>query len=186
MQYQSWNYNFLFPLMLLPQITWNKNTLTGSTNCKKTTRHHANLSLCAKSRKTKGAKSKNGQKPEFEQFFDDVEVKYLQFFLENRFHSNWRLYLVLTSGQKPNKLLEPLLRKLSKGLFWANMDLWIKNFNPALWLFYLYSPWTLCEKSEKSLEPLLRKLRYQPTNQLLPTTLILYRGPGSRWSKYKS
>ena len=29
------------------------------------------------------------------------------------------------------------------------------------------------QKSEKSLEPFLRKLRYQPTNQLLPTTPIL-------------
>ena len=37
------------------------------------------------------------------------------------------------------------------------------------------------QKSEKSLEPFLRKLRYQPTNQLLPTTPILqdlfYRTP---------
>ena len=34
----------------------NKNTLTGLANCKKTTRHHAYLSLCAKSRKTNDAK----------------------------------------------------------------------------------------------------------------------------------
>ena len=31
---------------------YNKSTLTGLTNCKKTTRHHAHLSLCPKSRKT--------------------------------------------------------------------------------------------------------------------------------------
>ena len=32
----------------------------------------------------------NGQKPQFGQFFDDFEVKYLQipFFLKNRFDSN--------------------------------------------------------------------------------------------------
>ena len=36
----------------------NKNTLTGPANCKKTTRHHADLSLCAKSRKTKDGKSR--------------------------------------------------------------------------------------------------------------------------------
>ena len=33
----------------------------------------------------------NGQKPQFGQFFDNFEVKYLsrlQFFLKNRFHSN--------------------------------------------------------------------------------------------------
>ena len=96
-----------------------------------------------------------------------------KFFLENRFHSNWRSYLVLTQGQKPKKLLEPFLRKISKWLFWANMEtfsrispnqeLFFKK--PALWLFCLYSPLTSCEKSQKSLQPLLRKLRYQPTNQ---------------------
>ena len=59
--------------------TYNKKTLTGPTNCKKTTRHHGHLTLCAKSRKTNDAKSKNGQKPQFGQFFfDDFEVKYLQ------------------------------------------------------------------------------------------------------------
>ena len=36
----------------------NKNTLTGPPNCKKTTRLHAHLSLCAKSRKTNDAKSR--------------------------------------------------------------------------------------------------------------------------------
>ena len=34
----------------------NKHTLTGPANCKETTRHHAHLSLCAKSRKTNDAK----------------------------------------------------------------------------------------------------------------------------------
>ena len=34
----------------------NKNTLTGPANCKKTTRHPADLSLCAKSKKTNDAK----------------------------------------------------------------------------------------------------------------------------------
>ena len=105
---------------------------------------------------------KNGQKPQLEQFF-----------LENRFHSNWRSYLVLTQGQKPKKLLEPFLRKISKWLFWANMETFSRispnqEFffkNPALWLFCPYSPLTSCEKSQKSLQPLLRKLRYQPTNQ---------------------
>ena len=31
---------------------FNKNTLTGPANCKKTTGYHAHLLLCAKSRKT--------------------------------------------------------------------------------------------------------------------------------------
>ena len=41
---------------------YNKNTLTGPANCKKTTRHHAHLSLCAKSRKTNDAKSRKWPK----------------------------------------------------------------------------------------------------------------------------
>ena len=43
----------------------------------------------------------NGQKPQSGQFFDDLEVKYLQIanFSEKQV-SNWRSYLVLTSGQK--------------------------------------------------------------------------------------
>ena len=61
--------------------------------------------------------------------------------------------------------------------------------NPALLLFYRYSPLTSCKKSVraaravravravKSLDPFLRKLRYQPTNQptdqLLTATSIL-------------
>ena len=40
----------------------NKNTLTGPPNCKKTTRLHAHLSLCAKSRKTNDAKSRKWPK----------------------------------------------------------------------------------------------------------------------------
>ena len=41
---------------------YNKNTLTGPANCKETTRHHAHLSLCAKSRKTNDAKSRKWPK----------------------------------------------------------------------------------------------------------------------------
>ena len=40
----------------------NKNTLTGPANCKKTTRHHAHLSLCAQSKKTNDAKSRKWPK----------------------------------------------------------------------------------------------------------------------------
>ena len=40
----------------------NKNTLTGSANFKKTTKHHVHLSVCAKSRKTNDAKSRKWPK----------------------------------------------------------------------------------------------------------------------------
>ena len=102
-------------------------------------------------------------------------ISKLRIFLKNRFNSNWRSYLVLTSGQKLKKSLEPFFEKNIKvsdfGLIWRPFGqyLQIKSFfkNSALWLFYLYSPLTSCKKSEKFLLPFLRKLRYQPTNQLL-------------------
>ena len=56
----------------------NKNTLTGPANCKKTTRHHAHLSLCAKSRKTNDAKSRKWPKASIWAVFDDFGVKSLQ------------------------------------------------------------------------------------------------------------
>ena len=42
-------------------------------------------------------------------------------FLKNRFHSNWRSHLVLTSGRKPKKSLKPFLRKIPV-CFWANLE----------------------------------------------------------------
>ena len=74
-----------------------------------------------------------GQKRQFGQFLDDFEVKYFQIFMKNRFHSNWRSYLVLTSSQKPKKLLEPFFRKMSVSdfkLLWRPFReyLQIKNF----------------------------------------------------------
>ena len=100
-------------------IKKNKNILTGPANCKKTTRHHAHLSLCAKSRKTNNEKSRKWPKTSIWAIFLTISrsnISKLQIFLKNRFHSNWRSYLVLTSGQKPKKSLEPFLRKISKCL----------------------------------------------------------------------
>ena len=47
----------------------NTNTLTGPMNCNKTTRHHAQLSLCAKSSKTNDAKSRKWPKTSTWAFF---------------------------------------------------------------------------------------------------------------------
>ena len=75
------------------------------------------------------------QNPQFEQFFDDFEVKYFQ-------------------KKQAKKLLEPFLRKISKCLILGSFgDLFANIFkprscfkNPALSLFYLYSPLTSCKK----------------------------------------
>ena len=86
-----------------------KNTLTGPATCNETTRHHAHLPPCAKSRKTNDAKlrkmAKNLNLGNFLTILRSNIFK-LQIFLKNRFQANWRPYLVLTSGEKPKKLLK--------------------------------------------------------------------------------
>ena len=66
---------------------------------------------------------KNEQKPQFGRFFLTISrsnISKLEIFPQNRFHSNWRSYLLLTSAQKPKK--EPFLRKISSAWFWANLE----------------------------------------------------------------
>ena len=115
----------------------------------------------------------NGQKPQFGQFFDGFEVKYLQiaiFSEKNKFHSNWRPYLEFQAKNQKNRLSR-FWEKDQSVWFWANLETFswispIQDFFSKIQasLFYLYSLLTSCEKSEKSLEPFLRKLCYQPTN----------------------
>ena len=50
------------PCNVLVRYRINKYILTGPTNCDKATRHHVQLSLCAKSRKTNDAKSRKWPK----------------------------------------------------------------------------------------------------------------------------
>ena len=97
----------------------NKNTLTGPANCNNTNRHHAHLSLFAKSRKSSGAKSRKWPKTSISAIFWRLRGQISQncsFFVKNRFYLNWRSYLVLTSGQNPKESLEPFLREISKCL----------------------------------------------------------------------
>ena len=62
-----------FSVNLVEIITfWNKDTLTGPANCKKTTRHHAHQSLCAKSRKTDDAKSRKWPKTSISAIFGQI------------------------------------------------------------------------------------------------------------------
>ena len=68
-------------------LSFSKNTLTGPTNPKKTTRLHS-YHYVQNQWKLMMQSRENGQKPQFGQFFDDFEVKYVQIFLKNRFHSN--------------------------------------------------------------------------------------------------
>ena len=113
-KHDFWIYNPVFQLKLFLSV-WkascffkSKDTLTVPANCKKTTRHHAQLPLCAKSRKTNHAKLRKWPKVSIWVFLG----QYIP--IKNRFHSNWKPYLVLTLGQNPKKLLELFLRKISK------------------------------------------------------------------------
>ena len=60
----------------------------------------------------------NGQKPQIGQFFDNFEAKYLEIanFSEKQISVKLKVYLVLISSQKPKKLLQQFLRKISKCL----------------------------------------------------------------------
>ena len=116
----------------------------------------------------------NGQKPQFKQFFDDFEVKYLQI---GNFSEKWvsfKLKVIFSTNFRPKtkKIVRTVFEKNISVWFWANLETF-SRISPnqdffskiRLSFLYLYSPLTSCKKSEKSLEPFLRKLRYQLTNQ---------------------
>ena len=92
------------------------NTLTGPANCKKTSRHHAHLSLCEKSRKTDDAKSRKWAKTSIWAIFGQFRCQIspnCKFFWK----INFKLKLkVIFSTNFSSKLLEPSLRKISKCL----------------------------------------------------------------------
>ena len=52
--------------------------MTGPTNCKKTVKHHSTYRYEQNQGKLMMRSRENGQKPQFGQFCDDFEVKYLQ------------------------------------------------------------------------------------------------------------
>ena len=115
------------PLLRKRNSTWiriqilfkeNKNIFSGQANCKKTTRHYAHLSLCAKSRKTNDAKSRKWPKNLIWQFFDDFEVKYLQIADFSEKYISFKLKIIFSTNFRPKnkKLLQPFSRKIWKCL----------------------------------------------------------------------
>ena len=114
----------------------NKNILTGPANCKKATRYHADTSLCAKYRKTNYAKLRKCRKTSIWAIFWRIlrpNISKLQIFLKNRFHSNWKSYLVLTSSEKPKKSWGVFEKSIKVSDFWLIWILFreylqIKNF----------------------------------------------------------
>ena len=60
----------------------------------------------------------NDQKPKFGQFFDDFEVKYLQIEIFSEKYVSFKLKFIFSTNFRPKttKLLEPVVRKISKCL----------------------------------------------------------------------
>ena len=114
------------------------------------------------------------QKPQFEQFFDDFQVKYLQSTNFSKKQVSFKNTVLFSTNfkSKNKKIVRAVFEKHVKvsdfgliGDYFANISksrIFFKN--PALSPFYLYSPLSSCKKSEISLEPFLGKLHYQPTN----------------------
>ena len=81
---------------------FNKNTLPGQVNCKKTTKHHAHLSLCAKSRETKNVKLRKWPKTSvWAIFFDDFEAKYLEVANFSEKQVSFKLKVIFSANFRP-------------------------------------------------------------------------------------
>ena len=96
-------------------------------------------------------------------------ISKLQFFLKNRFHSNWRSYLVLTSGQKPKKFFRKYLQinhffKKSGSLTF--LALWVPNFMQKIRKI-------LRAVSEKTALPTNQPTNYYQQHQFHRTSLTL-------------
>ena len=114
----------------------------------------------------------NDQKPQFGQFFDDFEVKYLQI---EKFSEKWvsfKFKVIFSTNFRPKtkKIIRAVFEKNIKvsdfGLIWSLFRgyVLIKIFfkNPTRRLFYLYIPLASCKKQSLFWE---NRVTIQPTNQ---------------------
>ena len=101
----------------------NKNTMTGLANCRKTNKHYAHLSLCAKSRKNNNAKLRKWPKSSISAIFwwfpGQISLSCKLFWKK----VSLKLKVIFSINVKPKtkKILEPFLRKISVpdfGLIW--------------------------------------------------------------------
>ena len=110
-------------------------------------------------------------------------ISKLRTFLKNKFLLKLKVIFSTNFRPKTRKIIRAVFEKNISVWFWANLE----NFsrispnqkffkNPALSLFYLYSPLTSCKKIRKILRAVSEKTvlpTNQPNNQPLPTTPIL-------------
>ena len=98
----------------------------------------------------------NDQKPQFGQFFDDFEVKYLQIANFSEKQVSFKLKVIFSTNFRPKtkKIVRAVFEKNIKvsdfGLIWSLFRgyVLIKIFfkNPTRRLFYLYIPLASCKK----------------------------------------
>ena len=124
----------------------------------------------------------NGQKPQFGQFFDNFEVKYLQVgnFSEKQISFKLKIKFSTNFRPKAKKIVRAVFEKNMKmsdfGLIWRRFReyLQIKKFfqkSDSVTFLPLYFP-NFMLKIKKILRAVSEKTAL-PTNQLLPKTLIL-------------
>ena len=128
----------------------------------------------------------NGQKPQFGQFLDDFEVKYLQITNFPEKQVSFKLKVIFSTNFRPKtkKVVRAVFEKNIKvsdfGLIWRPFReyLQIKIFfqkSGSVTFLPLQSP-NFMQKIRKILRAVSEKTALptnQPTNQLLPTTPIL-------------
>ena len=138
----------------------------------------------------------NGQKPQFGQFFDDFQVKCLQIANFSEKQVSFKLKVIFRTNFRPKtkKIVRAVLEKNIKmsdlGLIWRPLReyLQINNFfqkSGCVTFLPLQSP-NFMQKIRKILRAVSEKTAL-PTNQLLPTTLILQyladAGPKKVWKE---
>ena len=136
--------------------------------------------------RTNNAKSRKWQKPQFGQFFDNFEVKYLQIvnFSEKQVSFKFKVIFSTNFRSKTKEIVGAVFEKNIKvsdfGLIWRPFReyLQIKNFfqkSGSVTFLPLQSP-NFMQKIRKMLRAVSEKTALptnQSTNQLLPTTPIL-------------
>ena len=124
----------------------------------------------------------NGQRPQFGQFFNDFEVKYLQIGNFSQKQVSFKLKVIFSTNFRPKtkKIVRAVFEKNIKvsdfGLIWKPFReyLQIKNFfqKPGSVTFLPLQSTNFMQKIRKILGAVSEKIAL-PTNQLLPTTLNL-------------
>ena len=102
----------------------NKNTMTGLANCRKTNKHYAHLSLCAKSRKNNNAKLRKWPKSSISAIFwwfpGQISLSCKLFWKK----VSLKLKVIFSINVKPKtkKIFRAVFEKNISAWFWSNLE----------------------------------------------------------------